>query len=76
MTKFQNMKIEINEDQPLDDVVMELERLGCSMAYCAEEHKTCICTYDTYFNCYSTDINQFNGVLTTLAQIKEMKCLN
>lgn len=28
MTKFQNMKIEINEQQPLDEVVRELERLG------------------------------------------------
>jgi hypothetical protein len=27
---FKNMKIEINKDQPLDDVVKELERLGFS----------------------------------------------
>lgn len=30
MTEFKNMKIEINENQPLDDVVRELERLGYS----------------------------------------------
>ena len=28
MTKFQNLKIEINDQQPLDEVVMELDRLG------------------------------------------------
>lgn len=26
--KYKNMKIEINESQPIDDVVKELERLG------------------------------------------------
>ena len=26
--KYKNMEIEINESQPIDDVVMELERLG------------------------------------------------
>ena len=28
MTKFKNLKIEINDQQPLDEVVRELERLG------------------------------------------------
>jgi hypothetical protein len=67
------MKIAINDKQPLDEVVRELDRLGYSMAYYSEDEKTCICTYDTYFNCYSTDINQFNGTLTTLTELKNME---
>ena len=69
---FFNMKIEVNEDQPLDEVVRELERLGYLMAYCAEEYKTCVCTYNTYFNCYSTDISQFNGCLTSLQDLRKI----
>lgn len=72
--KYKNMKIEINESQPLDDVVKELERLG---------YRWCV---DTKHNCPTKCIVTFtNGLfdffhggwrqydLTTLTQLKEMK---
>lgn len=70
MNKFLNLKIHVENN--LDEIVMELEKRGLSQAYCAEESHTCVCTYDAYFNCYSTDINQFGGEPTTLAELKEM----
>ena len=67
---FKNMKIEINQDQPLDDVVRELERLGFKMeADCKNvNHIETYSdgTYDKYI--FSTE-----HIDTTLAELKEMK---
>lgn len=74
---FKNMKIAINDQQPLDEVVKELERLRFKRGYLAIDKTDCICTYGSSFNgyafnSYAADINQFNGDLTTLAELKEM----
>lgn len=73
MNKFQNMKIQINEQQPLDEVVKELERLGYK--------KRCITVGKPRF--VSTENNGFYDVFfidyynfresTTLTQLKAME---
>lgn len=65
---FKSMKIEINEEQPLDEVVAGLERLG----YRKEIHTTCqpksICTYeDGTYHVYMREAKHKIGDLTTLA---------
>lgn len=70
MTKFQNMKIEINEQQPLDEVVRELERLG---------YKKDLINGWTWVLCHEIGLYSIHshdygfGNLTTLAELKEMK---
>lgn len=67
-----SMKIEINQDQPLDDVVRELERLGYvkpnsggDKVYTSHLGNTVNVFDDSMmFDCYE---------LTTLAELKEMK---
>ena len=70
---FKDMKIEINEQQPLNEIVMELERL----VYSKEIHTTCqpksICTYeDGTYHVYMREAKHKIGELTTLAELKEM----
>lgn len=69
--KFQNLKIEINDQQQLDEVVRELERLG----YCQRggmSRKTSILQtfYDGNFDYFLAD---YFGVLTTLAELKNLE---
>ena len=75
---FKNMKIEINEAQPLYEVVIELERLGFERSPLF--HKDCLSIgiYPDYmkFDCYKNlDVDNVDGCkTTTLAELKEMKC--
>ena len=73
---FKNMKIEINEQQPLDEVVRELERLGfedCTTfnsknvqyLIAFEDHKT----FTDYFFLVNVDVDLVN---ITLTELKEM----
>ena len=77
---FFNMKIEVNEDQPLDDVVSELERLGYSLdKQFHNGHKSkSILTWDNgTFEGYESDMrNLYGSIDTTLPELKEMKCSN
>ena len=74
---FKNMKIEINDQQPLDEVVGELERLGfenCTTfnsknvqyLIAFEDHKT----FTDYFFLVNVDIDLVN---TNLTELKEME---
>lgn len=71
-----NMKIEINKDQPLDEVVRELERIGCVESVWG---RSSIANFIYVFNdgTFKVDINHqpaFDHVpLTTLSELKEMK---
>lgn len=73
MTNFKNMKIAITPEQPLDEVVRQLDRLG----YFYEEGlhlDSVICDMVGY--CYSFGYEYFNqddGELTTLTELKEME---
>ena len=77
MTKFLNMKIAITPEQPFDDVVVELERLGfenCTTfnsknvqyLIAFEDHKT----FTDYFFLVNVDIDLVN---TNLTELKEME---
>lgn len=70
---FKNMKIEINEQQPLDEVVRELERLGYYYNCGCDDADAKMVTannnymqYDMYSHVTKLEIN------TTLAELKEM----
>lgn len=72
MINFRNLKIAINDQQPLDEVVRELEWLGygCDEGFVDGVdnfvHTYRNGTYDFFMS------SQLCGVLTTLAELKEM----
>lgn len=67
--KFKNMKIEINEDQLLDDVLKELNRLGFNCEHHSDYPKSIETYFDGKFDmyCFRQESN------TTLQQLLEMK---
>ena len=67
---FKNMKIEINEAQPLDEVVKELERLGYKEAVKKPNVFNMIYVGSSGYYTYM----YIEENLTTLAELKEMKC--
>lgn len=73
MSNFKNMKIEVNAEQPLDDIVGELERLGYRVELKTSKNPKSICTYgDGTYHVYMREIKYKVGDLTTLAELKEM----
>lgn len=71
---YKNMKIEINESQPLDDVVRELERLGYEFRNSNGVDFVFITTYREDKSFILWDKILFDPTLkfTTLAELKEM----
>ena len=74
---YKNMKIEINKEQPLDDVVKELERLGYENQTTSHFDMSWICAgYNKVDNYYSfsnrNHMPTLWGDLTTLAELKEL----
>lgn len=73
MTK-RNMKIEINESQPLDEVVRELDRLGHKLSAIMINSVWIVCRFRGDFigvdNTYPEPPNFYK--LTTLAELKSM----
>lgn len=75
--QFKNMKIEINDQQPLDEVVSELERLGYKKAgWIGYRNTSFITTCKLGF--YTDHAISFWSVfgdspLTILTELKEMK---
>lgn len=73
---YKNLKIAINDQHPLDEVVRELERIGCVESVWG---RSSIANFIYVFNdgTFKVDINHqpaFDYVpLTTLAELKEMK---
>jgi hypothetical protein len=77
MTKFQKMKIEINEQQPLDEVVRGLELLGFKKSGWIGYGNTSFIT-TCKFGFYTDHAVSFwssfgDSPLTTLAQLKAME---
>ena len=72
---MKNMKIEINDTQPLDEVVGELDRLGYRCACKSVFGAQTITTWNSghYHEVGLPVIMVDNGELTTLAELKEMK---
>lgn len=68
---MKNMKIEINDEQTLDEVLDELERLGYTQVESVRKAKF-IVTYESccfVLSCFTKSEHK----LTTLAELKEMK---
>lgn len=74
---FKNMKIEINEAQPLDDVVKELDRLGYSSWNIGDYETKMIVTWEdglySNYDEYETHTG-FDYSFPLLNELKEMKC--
>ena len=70
-----NMKIAITPEQPLDEVVMELERLGVKRVGIIMEIGFIISDGKLYTHCSrkNVDILYCDYILTTLAELKDMK---
>ena len=74
MSKFKNMKIAITHEQPLDDVVKELERLGYQINGWLE-NRIIRSVKTNHFGLYSGDffdVDIIQGDLIALAELKEM----
>ena len=69
--KFKNMKIPVENN--LDEVVIELERLGYRAELKTSKNPKSICTYgDGTYHVYMRETKYKVGDLTTLAELKEM----
>ena len=66
---FKNLKIAITPEQPLDEVVRELNRLGFMQEFYAENPRSIETYSDGTFDCYC--FNQ--DADTTLTELKEME---
>lgn len=74
MNNFKNMKIKVNAEQPLDEVVRELERLGYQINGWLE-NRIIRSVKTNHFGLYSGDffdVDIIQGDLTALAELKEM----
>ena len=74
MSKFKNMKIAITPEQPLDQVVRELERLGYQINGWLE-NRIIRSVKTNHFGLYSGDffdVDIIQGDLIALAELKEM----
>ena len=74
MSKFKNMKIAITSEQPLDEVVRELERLGYQINGWLE-NRIIRSVKTNHFGLYSGDffdVDIIQGDLISLAELKEM----
>lgn len=75
MTNFHNLKITINDQQPLDEVVKELEYKGYKkFAWSNHENTVCILTYKNngWISDYNYLLKDTDFRLTTLVELKEM----
>ena len=71
---FKNMKIEINEQQPLDEVVKELERLGFHKAELMNATKGVYVYVDFRLKHWVEDGRELLFyTLTTLTELKNME---
>lgn len=72
---YKNLKISINEQQPLDEVVRELESKGYKkINWFGFDNTAFILTYGNngWFSDYSKDVEDYRYKSTTLAELKEM----
>lgn len=68
---YKNMKIEINDEQPLDELLRELYRLGYTQVDSCLNSKFII-TYE-YGSFLTTGCTKSTHTLTTLQQLREME---
>lgn len=75
MSRYPNMKIEINEHQPLDEVLRELERIGAEQAGIIMDGGFILSNGELYTWCSNGGVNILydDHELTTLSQLKVME---
>lgn len=76
---FKNMMIAVNQDQPLDEVVKELERLGYSkFAWSKHKNVAQIITYKNqrWFSDYKEWQDDEDCELVSLEELKKMENTN
>lgn len=75
--RFSNMKIEVNQDQPLGEIVSELQRLGFSYdgeMSSSRESTSALGTWQDGTYCTYLTIHSLDGHdLTTLTELKLME---
>lgn len=72
MTNFRNLKIAINDQQPLDEVVIYLESEGYRKEELSENYGD-FCNVDLFYKKYRfTHLSYSHCKTTTLAELKEM----
>lgn len=75
---FKNMKIEVNEQQPIGEIVSELERLGYWLEHKTSDDVSCIATFeDSAYHLYEGNPliifkDDKDMIKATLAELKEM----
>lgn len=75
---FKNMKIEVNEQQPINDIVKELEGLGYWLEHKTSDDVSCIATFeDGAYHLYEGNPlivfkDTDDMIKTTLVELKEM----
>lgn len=74
MSNFKNMKIEVNQNQPLDEIVVELERLGywISSKACDSNQVWCFDDGRVLLVEHMGTFHFPQCVETTLAELKEI----
>ena len=73
---FKNMKIEINEQQPLDEVVKELKRIGLYVGFIDDIDCWISARFDTkLIVSFESEVNlpDYHWKLTTLSDLKNME---
>lgn len=70
---FKNMKIAINEQQPLDEVVRELEKRGYECGYKTQSKPIRINSFADGYYVILGNIGKGDAKLTTLTELKEME---
>ena len=68
---FKNMKIEINSEQPLEEVIKEVERLGYTIIGAFKSQRLVYTTESG--SVWFANIPIYSGELTTLSQLKQME---
>ena len=74
MSGFKNLKIKINDSQPLNEVIKELERLGYEKSgWTPIDSVLYICSSSKgFYSNYSSMGEFWDEYLTKLAELKEM----
>lgn len=74
MKEFKNLKIEVNTEQPLDEIVKELERLGYEKSgWTPIDNILYICSSNKgFYSNYSSMRKYWDEFITTLSELKEM----
>lgn len=73
MNNFKNMKIEVNAEQPLEEIIKTLESKGYKKDMdCKKRLAKCVFSYtDGTYIVWSINVDKYFP-LTTLAELKEM----